>query len=232
MRESTRLVMALPVGVLEIPLFYLAPCESPACVIASTLVVPSGSAFALTRVPPVVFHDRPLDIEFIGTYIYDEPTAVLVSRFVSLHTRLLIVVDTYGQASAPHSVPVSIHLSDSGWVIRALIRPALWADADSVTVAALSVGGRPLPSDFLPETLRIGYNHAPAPPGVVHSAAQAGNARALQAALNAGRSTEETDQEVSRERVAELRNDAQEQPSPTTDFSTTVWPHSIVLCRF
>lgn len=209
--------MSLPVDSLEIPLFHLAPCDTPVGAIAS-LIVPSGSAFVLTRVPPVVFHDRPLDIEFTGAVVYDEPVAVLVSRFVSLHTRLLIVVDKYGQPSSSHSVPVCIHLSDSGWVLRALIHPKSWAAADAVSVACITLGGRPLSCDLLPATLRVGYNHAPAPSGEVYVAAQSENVRALQAALNAGGSTEETDQEVREERGAEWRDDGsfpQDRPRPT-----------------
>ena len=61
----------------------------------------------------------------------------------------------------------------------------------SVTVVSLSLAGRPLPCDCLPATLQVGYNHAPAPAGAVFAAAMAGDVPALQAALDAGGSTEE-----------------------------------------
>ena len=57
--------------------------------------------------------------------------------------------------------------SSSGWIARALARPAAWADAASIAVVSLALGGRPLPCDCHP---------------------------ALQAALDAGGSTEEADE--------------------------------------
>ena len=50
--------------------------------------------------------------------------------------------------------------SGGGWIIRALVRPASWADAASITVVPLSFAGRPLMSDLLPATLRVGYGRA------------------------------------------------------------------------
>ena len=81
--------------------------------------------------------------------------------------------------------------SGGGWIVRVLVRPAAWADAAFVTVHSMSLAGRPLLCDCLPATLRVGYNHAPAPDGAVYQAAQAGDVVALQAALDAGGSTEE-----------------------------------------
>ena len=59
---------------------------------------------------------------------------------------------------------------------------------------SLSLVGRPLPCDCLPATLRVGYNHAPAPMGAVYGAAKAGEVPALQATLDAGGSTEEAEE--------------------------------------
>ena len=67
-------------------------------------------------------------------------------------------------------------------------------------MVALSLAGHILPSDCLPVTLQVGYNHAPAPEGAVYAAAEAGDVPALQAALDAGGSTEEAD-EVSDDRA-------------------------------
>ena len=89
-------------------------------------------------------------------------------------------------------IPVSARPSGSGWTARALLRPSAWANADSVTVVSLSLAGRPLPCDCLPATLRVGYNHASAREGAVFEAAKAGDLPALQAALDAGGSTEES----------------------------------------
>ena len=73
-----------------------------------------------------------------------------------------------------------------------MLLPGPWkADAASLTVVSLSLAGRLLPSDCLPATLPVGYNHAPAPAGAVLEAAMAGDVPALHAALEAGGSTEE-----------------------------------------
>lgn len=54
-----------------------------------------------------------------------------------------------------------------------------------------TIAGRPLPCDRLPATLRVGYNHAPAPVGALFRAAKTGDVAALRVALDAGGSTEE-----------------------------------------
>ena len=73
-----------------------------------------------------------------------------------------------------------------------MLLPGPWkADAASLTVVSLSLAGRLLPSDCLPATLPVGYNHAPAPAGAVLAAANASDVPALRAALDSGGSTEE-----------------------------------------
>lgn len=89
------------------------------------------------------------------------------------------------------SVSFSVHPSEAGLIARALIRPAAWADASTVTIVSLSLGVRPIPLFCPPVSLRVGYNHAPASEGEVLAASQAGNVAALQAALDSGGSTEE-----------------------------------------
>ena len=104
-------------------------------------------------------------------------------------------------------------LSGGIWVIRALIRPAAWAEAASVTVVSLSLVDRLLSCDSLPATLRIGYNHAPTPTGAVLEAAKAGDAAALQAALDAGGSTEEADEvRGGFRRTVTVKDDAKAEP--------------------
>ena len=105
-------------------------------------------------------------------------------------------------------------LSGGIWVIRALIRPAAWAEAASVTVVSLSLVDRLLSCDSLPATLRIGYNHAPTPTGAVLEAAKAGDAAALQAALDAGGSTEEAD---------EVRGNGKNAGGKRRRWQTTKW---------
>jgi len=93
-----------------------------------------------------------------------------------------------------HHAALSVQPILGGWIARALILPATWADETFVAVSSISLAGRPLPGDSLPATLFIGYNHVPAPSGAVFNAALAGDVVALQAALDAGGSTEETNE--------------------------------------
>ena len=119
--------------------------------------------------------------------------SVAIGSWISAHACLRVAVEVPRQPRREVSVPVSAHPSGGGWIIRAVVRPTAWAEAASVTVVSLSLAGRPLPSNCLPATLRVGYNHAPAPMGAVYGAAKAGDVAALQAALYAGGSTEEAD---------------------------------------
>ena len=108
-----------------------------------------------------------------------------------MHACLAIAIVLAGQPRGEVPTRVKARLSGGGWTARALASPSAWADAVSVTVVSLSLAGRPLPCDCLPATLQVGYNHAPAPAGAVFAAAMAGDVPALQAALDAGGSTEE-----------------------------------------
>ena len=158
-------LLAVP---LEIRHLGVEPSGSPASAIAALLVSPSASALALSRVPPRVHSDRPLEIELTGVgYDTGSGAATSVARWISDHARLAIAVEVAGQSRVFHSLPVSARPSGGGWIARALIRPASWADAAFVTVVSLSLAGQPLPCECLPATLRVGYNHAPAPAGAV-----------------------------------------------------------------
>ena len=155
-------------------------------------VSPSASALALTKVPANVLADRPLELELAavgqGT---GAGVAESVSSWISAHALLQISVEVPGQPEREVSLRVNARPSEGGWIARVLVRPAYWADAASVTVVSLTIAGRTLPCAYLPVTLRLGYNHAPAPGGAVIAAAKAGNVKRLEAAINAGGSTEE-----------------------------------------
>ena len=164
-------------------------------VIEARLVSPSASEFALSRVPPRVHAYRPLEVELasIGQGV-DTGTAESVASWISAHALLHISVEAPGEPQREVSVLVKARLSGGRWIARALVRPAAWANAVSVTVHSMSLAGRPVPCDCLPATLRVGYNHAPAPEGAIFAAATAGDVPALQAAIEAGGSTEEADE--------------------------------------
>ena len=143
--------------------------------------------------PARVHANRPLEVDIAAGIRSGVDEAESVASWISDHALLQISVEVLEQRRGEVSVRVKARPSGSGWIIRALVRPAAWADAASITVVSLSLAGRPLMSDLLPATLRVGYNHDPAPAGVVFVAAKAGDVAALQAALDAGGSTEEAD---------------------------------------
>ena len=180
------------------------PLESPGVDITSELPVgfsstigahiacPSASAVGVSRVPALVHAGLPLEIELDATCPRRAITAS-VARIISTQAVLSVVVVSKEKPHASISVPVSVRPSRGGWVARALTRPSTWAGADSVSVLSLSLLGRPLPGDVLPVIRRVGYNHAPTPAGAVHAAVVDADASRLQAALDAGGSTEEAD---------------------------------------
>ena len=190
------IVSRLSSGPLEIPALGMEPCDSVTSAIETRLCSPYASALSLAGVPALLHADRPLELELAAV----QPgaggdTAESVAIWISAHACLAIAVEESGQPRGHVSLLVKARPSGGGWIARALVRPAAWADAASVTVVTLSLAGRPLPCDCLPATLRVGYNHTPAPAGAVLKAAQAGNVRSLQAALDAGGSTEEAGEE-------------------------------------
>ena len=183
------------VGPLEIPALGMEPCDSVTSVIESWLANPITSGITLTKVPALVHADRPLEIELAAVGVGEGTGAAeSVASWISAHARLAISIELPGQLIEEVSLPVSARQCCSGWIARVLIHPATWSDAVSVSVVSLSLAGQPLSCHCLPATLRVGYNHAPAPAGAVYDAAQDGDVPALQAALDAGGSTEEADE--------------------------------------
>ena len=189
------LASTLPVGPLEIPILGMGICDSGTSVIEARLVSPFVGDIAITGVPARVHADRPLELDLPSVGLgADASAAVSMASWLSAHACLAIAVEVPGQPRVEVSLPISAGPSGSRLILRALVRPSAWANAVSVTVVSLSLAGRPLPSDCLPVTLRVGYNHAPAPEGAVYEAARDGDVAALQAALDAGGSTEEADE--------------------------------------
>ena len=159
--------------------------------IETRLVSLTARAVVLRLVPARVHADRPLEVDLAAVRFGTIAGAVTVSSWISAHARLVISVERAGQPQGHNSLPMTARPSGDSWIARVLVHPAYWADAASVSVVSLSLAGRPLPCDCLPATLRVGYNHAPAPAGAVYAAAKAGDVAALLAALEAGGSTEE-----------------------------------------
>ena len=192
LRNATSQASAPLIGPLEAPVLNMEPWISPATTIAARLVSPSVNALVVTRLPALVHADRPLDIGIAAAGLHMGTSASsFVAHWLSAHA--LVSLELKEHTCASHSVSVSVRHTDCGWVARPLIHPTSWAGAPSVTVVSLSFAGRPVSCDFLPATLRVGFNHDPAHEGAVLAAAKADNVPALQAALDAGGSTEEAD---------------------------------------
>ena len=188
--EAAAKVTSLPEGPIEATYLDMVPFYFPTSAIEARLVSSLSRALELTRVPPRVHADRPLEID-LGARGLD--TGAGATGFISAHACLAIEIEVTGHSSVSYTLPLSARSSSGGWVARALIHPAAWVNAASITVVSFSLARRPLLSDCLPVTLEVGYNHAPAPAGAVLLAAQTGDVRALQAALDVGGSTEEAD---------------------------------------
>ena len=211
----------------------------PSSAIKARVVSPSASAFVLSRVPSLVHIDRPLELGLVvGRLGNGADAAESMASWLSTHAVLQITFEVPGQPHGEVSVLVRARPSGSRWIARALVHPAAWAYAASITVVSLSFAGRPLPCDCLPATLRVGYNHAQSPAGAVFAAATAGDLPALHAALEAGGSTEETDEvggEMEEGRAC--MTPAQPHPHPHTPHtpgsasSAAVRLHSLFLGR-
>ena len=192
---AAALACIIPAEAFQIRDMAIGSFPSTTSAIEARLVSPSASDFALNIVPPRVHADRPLEVELASVGLgAGAGVAESIANWISAHAFLQISVKAPGQ---PGEVSLRVKARPSGfgagWVARALTRPATWADATSVTVVSLTVAGRLLPCDSLPATLRVSYNHAPAPVGEVFAAVQAGDIPALIAAIEAGGSTEEAD---------------------------------------
>ena len=196
MYDIAGLKSTLHEGALEIPTVTMGPCDSAtfATHIEARLISPSASDFVLNQMPSCVHADRPFELEFGDIDLSEDAgMAESVASWISAHARLQISVEAPGQPQVEVTMLVNARPSAGGWIARALVSPSVWANATSVTVVSLTLADRPVPCHCLPATLRVGYNHAPAGEGAVFAAARAGDVPALEAALDAGGSTEEAD---------------------------------------
>ena len=191
--DAAALANKLPAGVLEIPDLFMIPASTSSFTIEARVISPRASDIVSSRLPPLLKVDHPFVIEFtmqecgVGAQF-----ASSVARCLSSHAEISLIIEA-GPSSTLFLAPISARPSDRGWIAHAIIHPTSWTDAACVTVVSLSLAGRFLPCDCLPTTLRVGYNHAPAPAGAVYRAAKACDVLALQAALDAGGSSEEAD---------------------------------------
>lgn len=160
---------------------------------------PALACVALTSVtvPPRAHSDLPLEIaiEFSSSRP-DAAAAAYVARRIAARGLVSLVVEETGVPRARVVVSLSVRPSDRGWVARALIDPASWAGATSVTVEPFSVAGRRLPSDCLPATVQVGYNRTSVLLSkAVRRYASGGSLLAeLKAALTAGGLTDDVDE--------------------------------------
>lgn len=191
--EVIALASALPAGPLEVADLLIQPCHRHDSTIDAFLTNPSAHMFLLGRMPHVLPNDQPLEIALrAATDHAGGRAAASTARSISTHSLVIVVVETMGTLHSL-SAQVSVRPSGDSWVARALLRPAGWIGASSVTVISLSILGRPLHFDGLPVSLRVGFNHTPAPEGAVIAAARSSNLPALRALLDSGCSTEEFD---------------------------------------
>ena len=189
-REAASFAALAPLGPVEVPDVNMEPADATPSIIGASLVSPSAIAVSFSRVPALAKIDQPL--EFGTVCIGPRPgarAAASLARRISSHAVISCISEEGGHSHAY----LSVRPSDDGWIARALIRPSAWAGAASVSIVSLGLAGQPLPCDYLPATIRVGYNHDPAPAGAVLTAAMTGHVNALQAALDAGGSTEEAD---------------------------------------
>ena len=185
----------LPVGPREIPKLYMEAHSTITSAVETRLSSLSLIGLALSRVPSRVHADLPIEVELAAVGLCSSSSlAVSAARWISTHTLLSVRIET-NDDSPPLEllVPFAVRPSGVCWAARALIHPASWAGAVSITLVSLSVAGQALPCDCLPASLQVGYSHAPATEGAVAEAARNGDVPALLAALEAGGSTEEAD---------------------------------------
>ena len=191
----TELARSLPAGFVEMPALGMQLCDSPSTATNAKVFCPCATALVVARVPARVHHGRPLDIELatVGRMPGIDAT-VSLAHWLSAYARLGIAVDVPGCPCEILSLPVTVFHHGDVWILRALMNPVTWATAGSVSLTSITLAGRPLLHECLPAILHVGFNHEPAHACAVHSAAQAGDVLAVQAALDAGGSTEEADE--------------------------------------
>lgn len=188
------MVFATSVGPVELPQLRIEPRQTSASAIEARLINPSTYALVVTSASRVIVSNRPLEIQIAheGSHS-DESTAAYLAQSISAHARLELVVEAKSRPSVMFTVETSVRPTEGGWIARAQLYPASWADAASIRVTSLTIADRPVACSFFPASVRVGFNHASAAAGAVLTAAKAGDVTALKAVLEAGGSTEEAD---------------------------------------
>ena len=154
----------------------------------------AANQVALHRLPFYLLPNRPLEFELQAADSFPGTVhAACIAQSLSIQARVTIRIHGGARDQAVISTPISVRQTATCWVARALLHPSSWAGARSVVLDSLTLGGQPIVSQHLPATLRISFNHAPAPMGAVYAAANAGDVASLESALAAGASTEEKD---------------------------------------
>lgn len=201
-RQTSQMVSLLPAGPVALPELVLV--ESQAASIGLRLCAPTADDFSLDALPTILLPHMPLVITFCS--LDDSATGTeAIARFIEQHLKVVVSVaasltTTPGDTTEPDvaSLAVSARPVNDGRRIAARVSPSSWDLASAVTLRELLLAGSPFPVASLPARLRVGFNHDPAPCGEVYAAAQMGDALALQVALAAGGSTEETNNVSSR----------------------------------
>ena len=196
-REAAAFASATSEGPVEVPQLSIEPRQTSDFAIKARILSPSTYSLVVTRVPRVFLaNNQPLEIHVshAGSHS-DASTAACLARSISAHARLALVVETKTKSSVKLTVETFMRPTNNsdGWVVRAQLCPASWANAASVSVASLTIADRPVPCSLFPASVRVGFNHASVAAGAVLAAAKAGDVTALQAALEGGGSTEEAD---------------------------------------
>lgn len=196
-RKSATIASTLPVGPLEVPDVDMRRFPVPSSPMEVCVASPSVIAIALAFKRALFVVKRPLEIKFtcmglqLGTSVTES-----ITRVLSINALITVSVELADQTRTANifSVPISVRPAGDGCIARILVRPELWADANSVTVLSLSLAGRPVSCGSLPVTVPVDYNHRKAPNGETSLASKAGDVPAIKLALRAGESTEEADE--------------------------------------
>lgn len=157
--------------------------------IGTRLRAPSGSLgqLSLEHSPACHFPGKPLELHLACDDATDQ--CPLTTTLLSAQTRIAVFVD-----EVLRTLPVSLRPNDaaSGWVARVLALHTEWAGARSITLESVTFAGLPVLCRGLPSTVKVGFNHEPSRRGAVYESVLVGDVHALELALAAGESTEET----------------------------------------
>lgn len=182
----------------------------------------AANQVALRRLPFNLSPNHPLEFELAAAErCLGTGDAACIAKSMSIQARIMIHIHGGASDQVVFSAALSVRPTAACWTARALLHPSSWAGARSLVLDSLTLGGQPLLSRGLPATIRISFNHAPAPMGAVYTAANAGDVAALESALAAGCSTEEKDgvsEEAAELTLRALLNTLHCTPPPSLPF--------------